>query len=767
MNSNTKNSNSNSNSNSKSTSNNNSGSTSSSTTSSLVSTSIATVDSIIKKVKESANSNLRVYLIIVIPIIIFLVYILYKYNLGSRTANVISNMTYSSNISLEPIPQCYQTDIKQQYKLCDYYISSSFMTPCVGNQQYDYVSNDMISKVIQSGARYIQIPICELDVSSQAIPVVGTAEYGQRIITSLNTLDIKATLKTIRGNAFKVNNKKINYPLIVHLILNTKNPYTLSVLADNINEVLNDVLIDASHYKTFPLFLEKLCNLSGKIILFATPEYIGTKLEPYIVPTNKLFEIYHFSELGPLVLSSDTIYTNSYNQRLSTKGQSQSNKLFKQKYPSMDYIVSNADTIGNTILNDNDILNNLTCFNKVGVTIVKPNYPADVISKNYDPSESIYYGCQFITMNFQINDDNMKNYIDIFKQSSFRLKPASMRFSETEEPTRDLLSVYESILQVNDNIISDFYYTYNNLLLSFEAYSLPNTYLTQIEQNLRFNLGSKQIRDKVGNVKYKLNVNQCFIPRKSNIGSSDNISINLESAAMPGYFITMSGNGFILQNLANSNKDLMKQSFYIEKPKTADNENGQQGKLFSIRTTDNDQPMFIAFDNKQVKAYADTPQVQAHNNMTFAVNSVKFNVILNIITIFNGILKTMGGNIIGALENNTLDGTNYIALPASTNSSGNGGNNFNILNDQFILKNKDNKTYVINDTETGFLYDKALQPNPNGIFSLKLNNGYYNILNSSGQEMILFNKNLIKFVDQSAIVSNENLFNINITYEIL
>jgi len=154
--------------------------------------------------------------------------------------------------------------------------------------------------------------------------------------------------------------------------------------------------------------------------------------------------------------------------------------------------------------------------------------------------------------------------------------------------------------------------------------------------------------------------------------------------------------------------------------------------------------------------------------MTFAVNSVKFNIILNIISIFNGILKTMGGNIIGVLENNTLEGTDYIALPSNTNSyESNGGNNFNILKDQFILQNKDKKTYVIYDTETGFLYDKAVQPNPSGIFSLKLNNGYYNILNSSGQEMILFNKNLIKFVDQSAIVSNENLFNINITYQIL
>ena len=57
-------------------------------------------------------------------------------------------------------------------------------------------------------------------------------------------------------------------------------------------------------------------------------------------------------------------------------------------------------------------------------------------------TEAIYLGCQFITMNFQINDINMKNYIEVFKESSFRLKPSSMRFTEEEEPQRDY---YQSI----------------------------------------------------------------------------------------------------------------------------------------------------------------------------------------------------------------------------------------------------------------------------------------------------------------------------------
>jgi len=369
-------------------------------------------------------------------------------------------MGYKDTISLDELQQCYQLDQSMQYKLCDYYISSSYMTPCIGNQHYDYVSTDMIIEVIQSGARYIQIPICESDVSPQALPVVATAQYGQKIITSLNTLDINMVLKIIRSSAFKINNKKINYPIIIHFILNTNNAYTLGVLADSIQATISDVLVNVENYKTFPIFLEKLCNLLGKIIIFATPEYQGTKLEPYIIPTNKMFEIFHYTEIANISLPTNSAYTTYYNNKLSSKQQTKTNELFKQKYPSIEYIIQNQDSIGKTILNDKELFNNLMCFNKVGMTIIKPQNPTDVISSNYDSTESIYYGCQFITMNFQVNDTNMKNYLAIFKDSSFRLKPSSMRFSEVEEPIPDLLALYQAVIPKNNNILNDIYYKY-------------------------------------------------------------------------------------------------------------------------------------------------------------------------------------------------------------------------------------------------------------------------------------------------------------------
>ena len=720
---------------------------------------------IVVKVQNHLSTNLKYWLIIVLPILLILCYLLYSYNFGSRSKTKISTMNYKKQLKHKPLLQCYQEDVKYQFKLCDYYINSSYMTPCVGNQHYDYVSNDMIAEVIQSGARYIQIPICDADVGLQALPVVGTAYYGQPLITSLNTLEISSALKTIVGNAFTLNNKTINYPLIIHLILNTTKQYTLNYLADVIKEVFlnTNLLVDVSKYITYPIFLEKLCNLLGKIIIIATPEYVGTKLESYIVPNTNLFNMYQFTKLDQLNLPSNSIYKTSYNNKLSSQKQKKTLSKFKEKYPTINYIVNHVNTIGDTILNDPEILNNLTSFNKVGVTVVIPNSNVDIVSTNYDTNESFYLGCQFIAMNFQINDIHMKNYLGIFQDSSFRLKPSSMRFTETEEPIADLLAIYEKIGKKNDNIVNDFYYKYNNTLISFESYTLPNIFITQVENNLKFKIGSNQIKNQNGNITSKIDISQCFIPRKSTIGGTGNISMYFESAALPGMYITLLGESFNLQELALNKKGLVNQAFYAEIPKTTDNEQpGDKGKMFSIRTFTEPKPLYIAFENKIIKAYYDSPQIEAHNNMTFFVKENKYKMIIKIITLYDGSLKSMSGNIIGVLETNTTDGTPYEVIPTTKY-----GGNFNLFKDQFQLQSKDTQNYISYDDSTGFIYDRDRLPTSNSIFNLNPSNGYYTIVNVTNKHLILYDRNLVKFVESKDVLSNENLFKIDVTYEIL
>lgn len=730
--------------------------------SSIVDTSTIYLTDIKNKIKNKLSSNLRAYLLFAIPIIILLCYFIYKYNFNSRKSQALSNMDYKKSLKLEKLPNCYEVDQSMQYKLCDYYISSSYMTPCVGNQHYDYLSTDMISEVIQSGARYIQLPICEADISPQAIPVIATAQYGQKVITSLNTLDVKATLNIIRTNAFKLNNKSTNYPFIIHLLLNTNNAYTLGELGTNIRETIGDLLLDVPTYQKYPIFLEKLCKLLGKVIIFATPEYQGTKLEPYITPTKNMFETYHYSELNPLALPTNIAYTNTYNNKLSSKQQDKSNQIFKQKFPSLDYIIQNSDSIGASILKDKDILNNLTQFNKVGMTLVKPQTPSDVISNNYDPSDAVYYGCQFIAMNFQINDDNMKNYLKIFNKNSFILKPGSMRFSEKEEPIPDLLSIYQSITPKNTNIINDIYYKYNNLLIALESYTLSNVYLTQTETNLRFTTGTTIIRDKFGNKSNKIGLEQCFIIKKSTIGTGgDDIPIFLETVMKPGYLISLDGNSFNLQQKSNNKAILNKQSVYFEKSKINDNPEG--GQLVSIRTIDPNNSMYLAFENKQAKAYPNSTQVQAHNNISFIIHTIPFEIQVRLITLYDGSVKTMSGGILGVLENNSTDGTPFILEAVNKSIPGN-GKNFNYIKDQFYLKNPNTNTYVVYDNNTYFLYDKAQTPNSNCIFNFEMSNGFYTITNNIGQNLILYQKNLLKFIDTEQVNTNENLFKIDLQY---
>jgi len=84
-----------------------------------------------------------------------------------------------------------------------------------------------------------------------------------------------------------------------------------------------------------------------------------------------------------------------------------------------------------------------------------------------------------------------------------------------------------------------------------------------------------------------------------------------------------------------------------------------------------------------------------------------------------------------------------------------------------MLKNKEKGTYVIFDVNTGFLYDRNLEPNTLGIFNIIADKGYYTISNVNNEQLILFNRNLVKFTNKKNIISNENMFKLDISYDLL
>lgn len=178
----------------------------------------------------------------------------------------------------------------------------------------------------------------------------------------------------------------------------------------------------------------------------------------------------------------------------------------------------------------------------------------------------------------------------------------------------------------------------------------------------------------------------------------------LESASIPGFFITLTTNSFNLENLATSNQNLLNQAMYIEKPKMIDN--NYIGDMISIRTTNDTTPLYLATENKVVKAYIDNTLAEAKSNMTYIIHKINFRHVINIITSVGGIVFTTGDGVVGVKPNNIVDGTSYYVNPHNNTN----GNNFNIFNDQFTLQNKTKNTFINYDLTTKLLYDKLISP---------------------------------------------------------
>ena len=241
-----------------------------------------------------------------VVLLIILVIVLYRYTFQRSNKEILQETIYHKKIDLQPLPPCSQLEPQFQHRLCDYYIASSFNTFSIGQQHFDYVSNDMLKRVLLSGARYIQFPLCSSHMGLDAEPVIGTAEKGKNAITSFNTVSIREALVIIRDFAFKkvrnnrdpefatasddINYDALNYPLIIHLQIHTHSVDVLNQFYKSVTELLGDYLLNNENYQNYPIGLEKLCHLLNKIIIISTSGYENSLLDNIVIPTNNLFQ---------------------------------------------------------------------------------------------------------------------------------------------------------------------------------------------------------------------------------------------------------------------------------------------------------------------------------------------------------------------------------------------------------------------------------------------------------------------------------------------
>lgn len=667
-------------------------------------------------------------LIILALTLIFLLYCLYYYSFNKRVSNSISTINYPSQLTLKNLPLCIDTpDILDQNILSDYYIASSSNTICIGNLKYDYVSIDMINTVLASGARYIEIPICSSDVSQGSPPIVATGETKGEWITSLNVLSPFEVFNAIINNAFTTHLGKINYPLFVNLKLYTTDTNTLNQLTNIIKQCLGNSLLNPTPYYGKPISLERICILLNKIIIISSDNYSQSTLNSIIVPMGGYLQRVNNSDISSFNANPAS---NNYTTVLSKTAQTKSSIYMTSKYPSLKSVMGKSDFL-NELKTDPKITDVLTCYNQVGMTVICPNLETDIIPTNYNITNAMDYGCQFISLNFQVNDASMTTYTAMFKNSSFVLKPDGFRFNRTKAPTMNINDLVPDFVKQNIPIITDFYNTYNNTLISITGFSTsinPNNlgYITSTGENLI-----------ITKIQFsQITLNNVFVIVKS-INNNLSTAIMFQSALDSSMYITLNGNYFYMTKINPLvSSDVINASFYPVASQVGIDDY-VSFQTVSSSTSINGIPVFLGISNKTLSAYNKDTSISVKSAVSFKISVVP-SIITVIISSINNLYMRVDkdGDLFFEDTTPTTDDFKFYIKGLDSSKPSNIVSFISVLNNKYILEQNDN-IIVANGTNPNDVLNKFQYTKDGNINYIQDTQGRYMCIDNQG--LVLFN----------------------------
>ena len=437
-----------------------------------------------------ARKNLFFFLgmIILVLLIIFI-----KFSFSTRTKESIKEYKYHMDKNVINIKTCSEINEKESKpRLCDYNICASFNTGLIGNQRGDYITIDMIKKIILSGARYLEFNIVSNDYSDKPEPYIGIGEATGNWIYSLNTLELNDVFNLIYKYAFFENN---NNPLILYIHFKNYKEYLINKTGDIIYNKLKEYLLNPDDYKSFPITQEKLCNLSEKIILLSNLNGIQTNQTSFKkinIPQLGFIKRIYYKDAIPLMyngIGRELTETEMINKNNSTLFKTNEDKRYKKEYATRNLIIKKKGVkYFEELLNM--FFNPLMHFNKIGITILIPHKNDDIFTKNIEYEKFREHGIQIIAMNFQEFNPSpkapyekrstiMDKYIYYFREKSFILKDAPKFHTQPIIDTNEYREGLEyekmvpefepdiSIFFENQPIIIEFYID-NNLFLSHQ-----------------------------------------------------------------------------------------------------------------------------------------------------------------------------------------------------------------------------------------------------------------------------------------------------------
>ncbi len=276
---------------------------------------------------------------------------------------------YSDVVS--PAPLTCPSD----YLMTDYTVAGSAYSVLGGKNVFDYVSAASISKVIDAGARIVELQIYDVSKS----PVVGIADSKTKKMLTYNTVPFEDCCIAIGNSAFKTPS-----PFILSLVFNTEDTVVINKCADILKNTLRKFMLDSSYsYQRKNIALEPACNLLNRLIIVSGDKHKGNGMD----------------ELVNISWSSSVCRRLTYTQAAQT----------------YDY---------------EELIN----YNRRNITLVVPEVDTNIIN-NKNPEICFTYGCQWVLMNYGSIDNGMETYTGKFGENSFVLKPEELRYKPVKYKT--------------------------------------------------------------------------------------------------------------------------------------------------------------------------------------------------------------------------------------------------------------------------------------------------------------------------------------------
>jgi len=339
--------------------------------------------STIKNMDENFQSYM-IMMIIGIILIIFIGYIIYLSRLQNSECNYMNNLYSSVDGNIRPITS---SDPDCSGNLQDYYVKTAYNACSGGSYKNDFVNICNLKAVIKQGVRCLDFEI--YSVNNQ--PVVSTSTSDSYYVKeTFNSVNFSSVMDTIRNYAFSGSTcPNPTDPILINLRCKSNNQEMYSKLADIFSSNTDIMLGPEYSYEASGTNLGNipLMSLQSKVIL------IMDRSNPAFVENADLLEYVN--------LASNSVFMRGY-----------------------DYY---------NIKNNPDI-NELTDFNRQGMTIVYPNN--EINPANPSGMVCRASGCQMVAMRFQYVDNNLMENALFFDEAgyAFALKPADLRYQPVTIP---------------------------------------------------------------------------------------------------------------------------------------------------------------------------------------------------------------------------------------------------------------------------------------------------------------------------------------------